>query len=72
MAQARYIYVYNFQTGPMAYTSQDGTTTVYGVVSGPGEGKSTVEETCQTSTLMIRVSEPSLLNWIKAIIEKYQ
>ena len=56
----------------MAYTSQDGTTTVYGVVSGPGEGKSTVEETCQTSTLMVRVSEPSLLNWIKAIIEKYQ
>ena len=56
----------------MAYTSQDGTTTVYGVVSGPGEGKPTVEETCQTNTLMVRVSEPSLLRWIKATIEKYQ
>ena len=56
----------------MAYTSQDGTTTVYGVVSGPGEDKTTVEETCQTNTLMVRVSEPSLLRWIKATIEKYQ
>ena len=56
----------------MAYTSKDGTTTVYGVVSGPGEGKPTVEETCQTNTLMVRVSEPSLLNWIKAIMVKYQ
>lgn len=54
--------------GPMTFTSEDGKTTLYGVVSGPGD---MVNPICETTGLMVRVSEPGLLNWIKAAISKH-
>ena len=51
--------------GPLTYTSNDGQTTLYGVVSGGG----CREDTCMTSTVNGRVSEPGILRWIKANIE---
>ena len=50
----------------MTYTSKDGETTLYGVVSGAGN---TPE--CESTGLMVRVSEPSLLKWINAAISKH-
>ena len=52
----------------MTYTSEDGETTLYGVVSGPGDMDKPI---CETTALMVRVSEPSLLNWIKSAISKH-
>ena len=52
----------------MTFTSEDGKTTLYGVVSGPGD---MVNPICETTGLMVRVSEPGLLNWIKAAISKH-
>ena len=52
----------------MTYTSEDGETTLYGVVSGPGDMDNPI---CETTALMVRVSEQSLLNWIKSAIRKH-
>ena len=61
--------IISFQNkGPMTYTSEDGETTLYGVVSGPGDMDNPI---CETTALMVRVSEPSLLNWIKSAISKH-
>lgn len=50
----------------MTYTSENGETTLYGVVSGPGNTPA-----CETTGLVVRVSEPSLLKWINAAISKH-
>ena len=47
--------------GPMTYTSAEGKTTLYGVVHGQG----TNEASCGISSLLIRVSAPEILRWIK-------
>ena len=68
-----YICIYIFiilNKGPMTYTSEDGTTTLYGVVSMSG-ARTTKVNRCQVNMLMARVSAPSILNWIKSIITKY-
>ena len=53
----------------MTYTSAEGKTTLYGIQHGPGSQKI---QTCHTSTLLIRVSTPEILKWIKKNIKKYQ
>ena len=65
-----YIYII-LNKGPLTYTSEDGETTLYGVVSGLG-GTSTKATPCQVNMMMVRVSAPSILNWINAIISKYE
>ena len=52
----------------MTYTSKDGKTTLYGVVHGQG----TNEEDCGKSSLLIRVSAPEILSWIKMKIKEYE
>ena len=53
--------------GPLTYTNKDGKTTVFGIVSGPGNkekvtwGKSTAA--------FSRVSYPGILDWIKSTME---
>ena len=54
--------------GPMTYTSAEGQTTLYGVVHGQG----TNEASCGISSLLIRVSAPEILGWIKMKIEENQ
>ena len=56
--------------GPITYTSEDGITTLYGVVSKLG-AIPTDFNVCQTNTLMVRVSATGILKWIKTIISKY-
>ena len=55
-------------SGPMTYTAEDGKTTLYGVVHGQG----TNEESCGKSSLLIRVSAPEILRWIKMKIKEYE
>ena len=55
-------------SGPMTYTSEDGQTTLYGVVHGQG----TNEESCGKSSLLIRVSAPEILTWITMKIKEYK
>ena len=55
--------------GPMTYTSAEGKTTLYGIQHGPGSQKI---QKCHTSTLMIRVSTPEILKWIKTSISNYE
>ena len=53
--------------GPMTYTSAEGKTTLYGVVHGQG----TNEAACGISSLLIRVSAPEILRWIKLKIKEH-
>ena len=55
--------------GPMTYTSAEGKTTLYGIQHATGSQKI---QKCHTSTLLIRVSTPEILKWIKKNIKKYQ
>ena len=59
-------------TGPLTYTSDDGKTTLYGVVSMGGAEEETEFSQCQVNSLMVRVSGPRILPWIKDVIRKYQ
>ena len=54
--------------GPMTYTSAEGKTTLYGVVHGQG----TNEAACGISSLLIRLSAPEILRWIKMKIKEYE
>ena len=54
--------------GPMTYTSAEGKTTLYGVVHGQG----TNEASCGISSLLIRLSAPEILRWIKMKIKEYE
>ena len=56
-------------SGPLTYTSKEGKTTLYGVVSGPG--KRGQLNRCMTSALYGRVSEPIILEWITGYIKQY-
>ena len=58
-------------TGPLTYTSDDGSTTLYGVVSMAGAVE-TESTKCQVNSVMARVSAPRILNWIKDVISKYK
>ena len=66
--------IYNFSNkGPITYTSEDGTTTLYGVVSRLGAtGLTDIRFECQVDTLIVRVSAPEILKWIKTMISKYE
>ena len=69
-----YIYIYIYIIGPLTYTSDDGRTTLYGVVSmggGANDDEDYFPNICQEHSLMVRVSAPRILNWIKDIISKY-
>ena len=54
--------------GPMTYTSEDGKTTLYGVVHGQG----TNDESSGKSSPLIRVSAPEISMWIKMKIKEYE
>ena len=55
-----------FILGPLTYT-KNGTTTVYGVVSGPAFYKP--KEQCNKLGIYIRVSAPEVLYWIHRILK---
>ena len=63
----RLIYISFEIEGPMTYTSAEGKTTLYGVVHGQG----TNEASCGISSLLIRVSAPEILRWIKLKIKEH-
>ena len=66
-------YVCYLITGPITSTSNDGSTTLYGVVSMLGASQTQEMEftPCQQNLLMVRVSAPRILNWIQDVISKY-
>ena len=52
--------------GPLTYTDENGTTTLYGVVFGPGD-----KPNCMSTGIMSRVSNKKALEWIKEKIAQY-
>ena len=68
------ICIFYLITGPITSTSDDGSTTLYGVTSMVGASVTKEMEftTCQANLLMVRVSAPRILNWIKDVISKYK
>ena len=52
--------------GPLTYTDENGTTTLYGVVFGPGD-----KPQCMSTGIMSRVSNKKALEWIKKKIAQY-
>ena len=67
--------IYNFSNkGPITYTSEDGTTTLYGVASrlGADDRLTDIRFECQVNTLIVRVSAPEISKWIKTMISKYE
>ena len=55
----------------MTYTSEDGTTTLHGVVAMLGEVH-TRYNLCQVNLAMISVSAPKISSWIKAVLNRYE
>ena len=53
--------------GPLFHTDENGLTTIYGVVSGPGAGAR-----CNGPTIYASVSDERILKWIKETMSKYQ
>ena len=53
--------------GPLTYTD-NGTVTIYGVVTGAGNGP--IGE-CESTAVFGRVSSPNVLPWITETIKKY-
>ena len=59
--------------GSMTYTSDEGITTLYGVVHGNGGGFGPAKVSCgMTHALLIRVTAPEILKWIKRNIKEYE
>ena len=52
--------------GPLTYTDKDGKTTVFGIVSGPGD---IALDDGQSTASFTRVAYPGILNWIKSTME---
>ena len=48
--------------GPLTYTDTEGTTTTFGIVSGPRNIKNLP---ISTTAILVRVSNPDYLDWIK-------
>ena len=53
--------------GPLTYTDENGTTTLYGVIFGPGD-----EPQYMSTGIMSRVSNENALKWIKEKIALYE
>ena len=56
--------------GPLTHTDDNGTTTLIGVVSGPGIRGS--QYFCNGPTIYASVSDERVLKWIKETMSKYQ
>ena len=56
---------YGDDGGPLTYTDENGKTTLFGVVEGPGYD----QFGCNRTEVFSRVSHPNVLNWIKTILD---
>ena len=65
------LYIMFLNTGPITYTSQEGTTTLHGVVAMSGD-MPTNDTVCQVNTAMISLSAPKISSWIKTVLSKYE
>ena len=65
------LYIMFLHTGPITYTSQEGTTTLHGVVAMSGD-MPTNDTVCQVNTAMISLSAPKISSWIKTVLSKYE
>ena len=53
--------------GPLTYTDKDGKTTVFGIVSRPGNKEKVTHG--KSTAAFSRVSYPGILDWIKSTME---
>ena len=65
------LYIMFLNTGPITYTSQEGTTTLHGVVAMMGDVHAD-DTYCQVNIAMISLSAPNISSWIKTILSKYE
>ena len=65
------LYIMFLNTGPITYTSQEGTTTLHGVVAMMGDLHAD-DTYCQVNIAMISLSAPKISSWIKTILSKYE
>ena len=65
------LYIMFLNTGPITYTSQEGTTTLHGVVAMMGDVHAD-DTYCQVNIAMISLSAPKISSWIKTILSKYE
>ena len=64
------LYIIFLNTGPITYTSEDGTTTLQGVVAMFGDVH-TDATYCQVNIAMVSVSSPKISRWIKTVLSRY-
>ena len=66
------LYIMFLNTGPITYTSQEGTTTLHGIVAMFGDVHTDDATFCQVNIAMISLSAPKISSWVKTILSKYE